>query len=58
VVKTYKAGVCQQDIPPKLYTVAVDLTCCTDPTAATCKTGSPSVTVPGAAIFHNGKKCP
>ena len=58
VVKTYKAGVCQQDIPPALHTVAVDLSCCSDPSAAGCVKGTPSVTVPGATIFLNGVPCP
>ncbi len=37
--------------------MAVELTCCSQPTSAACQKGVPSVTVPGAAIYLNGKVC-
>lgn len=56
-VKTYKLNVCEQDTPPMLYTKAVDLTCCSDPSSAACKKGVPSVGVAGATITLNGASC-
>ena len=57
VLKSYTAGKCEQDTPPVLYTEATDLTCCSDPTAAACKSGVPSVTVDGSTIYLNGDVC-
>ena len=57
VLKTYLANVCTQDTPPTLYSMAVDLTCCSQPTSAACQKGVPSVTVPGSTIYMNGKVC-
>ena len=56
-VKTYVAGVCQQDIPPTLYTRAINLTCCTEPEHPDCVEGLPSVTVPGGQVWLNGQSC-
>lgn len=56
-VKTYTLNKCEQDTPPMLYTVAVDLTCCSNPTSAACKTGTPSVAASGSTITLNGKSC-
>jgi hypothetical protein len=56
-VKRYTAGVCEQDTPPSLYTVASDLTCCTDPTAPACTTGTPTVDRDEAQIALNGEGC-
>ena len=56
-VKRYTAGVCEQDTPPSLYTVASDLTCCTDPTAPACTTGSPTVDRDEAQVALNGEGC-
>jgi hypothetical protein len=58
VTKTFMTGVCQQDIPPVLYTLGVNLDCCTNPTSPSCVTGVPSVTVPGGEIFLNSTPCP
>ena len=56
-LKSYTVNVCEQDIPPSLYTVAFDLTCCSDPGAPGCTTGLPSVTVPGGTVYRNGTAC-
>jgi hypothetical protein len=56
-VKVYTADTCEQDTPPTLYTVAVDLSCCTDPDSAACTVGRPSVGVDGAQITLNGEAC-
>ncbi|MBK9034386.1 MAG: hypothetical protein IPL61_24490 [Myxococcales bacterium] len=58
VTKRYAADACTQDTPPNLYTVAVDLTCCTDPTSPACAVGVPSATVPGTTIYLDGLACP
>ncbi len=56
-LKNYTLNVCEQDIPPSLYTVAFDTTCCARPTDAACKTAVPSVGVPGGIVFLNGGRC-
>jgi hypothetical protein len=56
VTKTYAPNTCQQDIPPRLHTSAIDLTCCSHPNSDQCKRGVPSVSVPGATIFLNGRE--
>ncbi len=55
--KTYTLNDCEQDIPPSLYTVAVDLTCCSSPNDPACLKGIPSVSIAGAAIVLNGMVC-
>lgn len=55
--KSYKLNACTQDTPPSLYTIAVDLTCCTDPNAAACTKGVPSVTTAGATVYFNNQLC-
>ena len=57
VTKTYRLNSCQQDTPPTLYTMAIDLTCCTSPSDPACAPGNPSVTVPGGTVFLNGSAC-
>ncbi|NCG20928.1 MAG: hypothetical protein GWP91_18115, partial [Rhodobacterales bacterium] len=57
VTKTYLSDVCEQDIPPNLYTLAIDLSCCTDPDGADCTTGIPEVSIPGGVIYLNGETC-
>jgi hypothetical protein len=57
VAKSFQVGTCEQDIPPTLYTTGIDTTCCTDPAAAGCVTGSPSALDGKATIYPNGKKC-
>jgi hypothetical protein len=57
VLKTYALDVCKQDIPPTLHTVAVDLTCCSNPASPACVTDTPSVSVPGGTTFLNGAPC-
>lgn len=57
VLKTYMVNACQRDVPPTLYTVAIDLTCCSDPAAAGCRSGVPSVSVAGGSIFLNSLRC-
>jgi len=56
-LKVFSPGQCQQDIPPVLYTEAVNLACCEDIAHPECLTGVPSVTVPGGAVFLNGEAC-
>jgi hypothetical protein len=56
-VKTYRLNTCAQDIPPTLYTVADDLSCCSAPDSAACTTGNPSVSVAGSTIYLNGTSC-
>ena len=55
VTKIYKPDTCEQDFPPVLHTKAIDLACCVDPKAPACHWGVPSITVPGGAVFLNGK---
>ena len=57
VTKIYSLDVCEQDIPPSLYTVATDLSCCLDPEGPDCVTGDPSVSVPGGTVYLNGEPC-
>jgi hypothetical protein len=57
VLKSYVSNSCTRDIPPSLYTVAFDLSCCSAPDSPACQRGVPSVTVPGAGIFVNGTRC-
>lgn len=59
VTKTYTLNSCEQDIPPKLYTKAIDLTCCTQPDSPECQSGVPSVSVQesSSAIYLNGHEC-
>jgi hypothetical protein len=39
VLKTYEVNSCKQDIPPSLYTIAFDLTCCSAPDSPACEKG-------------------
>ncbi len=55
--KSYKLNACTQDTPPSLYTAAVDLTCCSDPNAAACTKGVPSVSTAGATVYFNNQLC-
>ncbi len=57
VTKTYALDDCEQDIPPVLYTRAVDLTCCSAPESAECLIGTPSVSIEGATIYLDGAVC-
>ncbi len=57
VTKTYRLNACEQDTPPTLYTVALDLACCTSPNSAACMTGTPSISVPGGAVYLDGSAC-
>ena len=57
VTKVYALDVCEQDIPPTLYTVATDLACCLDPQSPECTTGTPSVSVPGGVVYLDGEPC-
>ena len=57
VVKTYPLDACEQDIPPSLYTQAVDLTCCHAPDDPACTVGVPTVSVPNATVYLNGTTC-
>jgi len=55
--KSYTLNACEQDTPPTLYTMAVDLTCCSDPTSTACKVGLPTVDREGATVYLNNVKC-
>lgn len=59
VTKTYALNSCQQDIPPRLYTKAIDLTCCLQPDSPECQSGVPSVSAQAesSTIYLNGKVC-
>ncbi len=57
VPKTFKIGVCEQDLPPTLYTTGIDTTCCTTPDAPECKHGIPSANSGTATIYLNGAVC-
>jgi hypothetical protein len=57
VAKTFRPGVCEQDTPPSLYTKGFDTTCCTDPSAPGCVTGTPSARDGKASIYLNGELC-
>ena len=56
-LKTFRPDTCSQDIPPTLYSLPVDLTCCSAPGSAACKRGLPSTSVPGSKIYLNNKLC-
>ena len=56
-LKTFFAGVCQQDIPPVLHTKATNLACCSDMEHPDCVVGMPSVSVPGGLVSLNGNAC-
>ncbi|MBT6436038.1 MAG: hypothetical protein HOK97_01960 [Deltaproteobacteria bacterium] len=55
--KVYSLNTCEQDIPPMLYTVAIDLTCCSNPDSPDCRVGIPSAGPVGAEISLNGVVC-
>ena len=55
--KTFYPGKCDQDIPPTLYSIPTDLSCCSAPGSSACKTGNPSVSVAGATIYLNNQQC-
>ena len=57
VLKTYTLNTCEQDIPPSLYTMAIDLSCCEDPDSAACDWDIPSVSIPGGSVLLNGEAC-
>ena len=57
VSKTFYLDVCEQDIPPVLYSIGTDLACCLAPESDECKVGMPSVSVSGGQIFLNGEAC-
>ena len=57
VTKVYQLNMCQQDIPPRLHTIAFDLTCCANPQSADCVSGLPLITVPGGMTLLNGTTC-
>jgi hypothetical protein len=54
-VKQFFKRQCQRDIPPTLYSVAVDLDCCSAP--ETCVLRQPSVGRSGAELFLDGEQC-
>lgn len=56
-VKVYASGECEQDTPPSLYTVPLDLACCTEPESEACIVGRPSVGIAGAEITLGGEAC-
>lgn len=55
--KTFVPGKCQQDRPPTLYSIPVDMSCCSAPGTSACKTDVPSVAVAGATIYLNNQQC-
>ena len=57
VPKTFTPNTCAQDIPPTLYSLPVDLACCSAPGSAACKKGLPTTSVPGSSIYLNNKLC-
>lgn len=57
VPKTVKLNECEQDFPPTLYSIGVDLSCCKDPNSTDCKRGSGSTDVSGSRILNNGVQC-
>jgi hypothetical protein len=57
VEKVFTMGVCEQDIPPVLYTLGLNLACCLDLSSPDCVTGVPSVAVPGGLVYLNGVAC-
>lgn len=57
VTKVYVLNMCTQDIPPRLHTLAFDLTCCSEPDSPDCEVGIPLVTVPGGVVYLNGEAC-
>lgn len=58
VFKTVKLNDCEQDYPPAVYTVGIDLACCADPNGAACKTDVPYATSNGGSlIYADGQLC-
>jgi hypothetical protein len=43
----------------RIYTKAIDLTCCTHPESPECQSGSPTVSAgtPSSMIYINGQEC-
>lgn len=56
-VKSYVLDECEQDVPPSLYSVATNLTCCSEPDSEACVVGAPSVSQAGATIYLDGVLC-
>lgn len=56
-VKNYAPNACVQDVSTGLDTMAYDLTCCNNPSAAWCTTAVPSVSQPYSMVYLNGKAC-
>ena len=57
ITKVYIEDECESDSESDLYTVAVDLTCCTHPDSPQCVAGIPSVSGPGSEVILNGMRC-
>ena len=58
VTKTYASGRCDQDVPPTLYTIGHDLTCCVSGlSAAGCATRAPTARNGAALITMDGATC-
>lgn len=58
VTKTYRTGQCAQDIPPSLYSIPLNLSCCTAPGSASCTSGTPSVGAGSSStVYLNNKTC-
>lgn len=55
--KTFFPGKCDRDIPPTLYSIPADLSCCSATGSSSCKTGVPSVSVAGSSIYLNNQQC-
>ncbi len=55
--KDYVLNVCEQDTPPSIYTMAFDLSCCSNPADPACRTEVPAVSAAGSSVFLNGVLC-
>ena len=58
--KSFVLNECHQGIPPVLYDMAIDLSCCDDPNGANCVTGVPSATSAATSdetYYLNGAQC-
>ena len=57
VRKVYSPGTCTRDIPPRLYALPIDVSCCDDPGSPDCIVDVPRAGPVGATITLDGVEC-
>jgi hypothetical protein len=58
VRKVYSPETCTRDIPPRLYALPIDLSCCDNPGSPNCIVDVPRAGPVGATITLDGVECP